>query len=131
VRQLAALAALACLAAGCAASPPWEAPEERVDGRPLAEAPYPRSGDLSWRPIALVQSEDDVRFEFTLMNGTSRHFQSVMLRIVLRGPGSAIASVRYPTGAISPRSSRRVAALLASPGFEVERAELELIFAFE
>jgi hypothetical protein len=61
------------------------------------------------------------------VNGTSRDYLSVMLRLVLRGPDRNIATVRYPAGPLAAGDSRRVRAHLAPPGFTVEGADLELI----
>ena len=54
-----------------------------------------------------------------------------MLRLVLRGPERTIATVRYPAGRLAAGASRRVRAYLAPPGFAVESADLELIYAQE
>ena len=37
------------------------------------------------------------------MNGTSRDYFNVMLRLVLRGPEHEIATVRYPAGPLARR----------------------------
>jgi hypothetical protein len=122
----------AALALACAGgSPPYELPEERTGGRPLTQAPNPRSGEISWRAGPIEKTPDGLRVEFTLMNGTSRDYFNVMLRLVLRGPEREVATVRYPTGSLGARSTKRIQAHLASPGFEVEAAQLELIWAQE
>ena len=82
---LAAALALAC----AGGAPPYELPEERTGGRPLTQAPNPRSGEISWRAGPIEKTADGLRVEFTLMNGTSRDYFNVMLRLVLRGPGAA------------------------------------------
>lgn len=125
--------ALACaaLALACGGLPRYEAPEERGAARPLSRSEHPRSGELTWRPGLLRQTPEAVLFEFTLQNGTARDYLSVMLRLVLRGPQRAIATVRYPAGPVSAGGTRRVRAHLAPPGFDVEGADLELIFAQE
>ena len=120
-----------CLALGCASAPAFELPEERTGGRPLAQAPNPRSGEISWRPGPITSTPDGVRVEFTLMNGTPRYYANLMLRVVLHGSGREIATVRYPTGPLSAYSSREVRAHLAWPGFAVEETQLELIWAQE
>jgi hypothetical protein len=130
VRRAALLAALLGLA--CAGGPPpFELPEERSEGRPLTQAPNPRSGEISWRPGPIEKTPNGVRVEFTLMNGTSRDYFNVMLRVILRGPGRELASVRYPTGPFAARSTKRIQAHVGAPGFEVEEAQLELIWAQE
>jgi len=129
VRRLAL--ACACLALACGGLPLYEAPEERTGSLPLSRAEQPRSGDLTWRPGLLEQTPEGVLFEFTLVNGTARDYLSVMLRLVLRGPDRSIATVRYPAGPLAAGGSRRVRAHLAPPGFTVEGADLELIFAQE
>jgi hypothetical protein len=124
--------ALACaLALACGGLPLYEAPEQRTGSVPLSRTEQQRSGDLTWRPGRLEQTPAGVLFEFTLVNGTSRDYFSTMLRIVLRGPERQIATVRYPAGALAAGGSRRVRAQLAPPGFAVEGADLELIFAQE
>jgi hypothetical protein len=119
------------LALGCASTPAFELPEERTSGRPLEQAPNPRSGEISWRAGPISSTPDGVRVEFTLMNGTPRHYAYLMLRLVLRGSGREIATVRYPTGPLAAYSSREVHAHLAWPGFAVEGTQLELIWARE
>jgi hypothetical protein len=124
--------ALACtLALACGGLPLYETPEERTGSVPLARTEQQRSGDLTWRPGLLEQTPEGVLFEFTLVNGTARDYFSTMLRIVLRGPDRNIATVRYPAGPLAAGGSRRVRAQLAPPGFAVEGADLELIFAQE
>jgi hypothetical protein len=122
---------IACLALTCGSLPPYEAPEERVGSLPLTRADQTRSGELTWRAGELTQTEGGVLFEFTLSNGSSRHYYSVMLRLVLRGAGSALATVRYPAGPFAAGQSRRIRAHLAPPGFAVEGADVELLFAQE
>jgi hypothetical protein len=126
---LAALAA--ALALGCSGVPPYEAPEERSGGVPLSRSEHPRSGQLTWRPIGLVQTAEGVVFEFTLVNGTTRDYLSVLLRVVLRGPEHRTATARWPAGPLVARGERRVRAHLAPPGFEIEGADLELLVAHE
>lgn len=124
--------ALACaLALACGGLPPYETPEQRSGSVPLSRTEQPRSGELTWRPGRLEQTPEGVLFEFTLVNGTSRDYFSTMLRIVLRGPERQIATVRYPAGPLAAGGSRRVRAQLAPPGFAVEGADLELVFAQE
>ena len=124
--------ALACaLALACGGLPLYETPEQRTGSLPLSRTEQPRSGELTWRPSLLEQTPEGVLFEFTLVNGTSRDYFSVMLRIVLRGPERSIATVRYPAGALAAGGHRRVRAQLAPPGFTVEGADLELIYAQE
>ena len=119
------------LALACGSLPLYEKPEERGDSLPLSRTEQPRTGELTWRPGLLQQTADGVLFEFTLVNGTKRDYFSLMLRLVLRGPEREIATVRYPAGAIAAGGSRRVRAHLAPPGFQVEGADLELIYAQE
>src|SRR5262245_10869486 len=116
---------------GCASAPVYELPEERTGGQPLAQAPYPRSGRITWRPGPISSTSDGLRIELTLMNGTSRDYANLMLRLVLRGPGRQMASVRYPSGPLSRFSTRVVRAHLAPPGFEVKRTRVELLWAQE
>jgi len=124
--------ACAWLVLGCSGLPLYETPEERSGGGfPLSRTEQQRSGELTWRPGRLEQTPEGVLFEFTLVNGTPRDYFSVMLRVVLRGPDHRIATARYPSGAIAGGGSRRVRAHLAPPGFAVEGADLELIFAQE
>jgi hypothetical protein len=130
VRRLAAGALATAVALGCGGLPPYEVPEERAGGVPLSRAEQPRTGQLTWRPARLVQTADGVAFEFTLVNGTSRDYFSVMLRVVLRGD-RRIATVRWPAGPLPARGERRIRAHLAPPGFEVEGADLELLYAQE
>jgi hypothetical protein len=126
----AALAALLTLA--CAGGPPpFELPEERTDGRPLTQAANPRTGEISWRPGPIEKTPEGYRLEFTLLNGTTRDYYNVMLRLILRGPGRELATVRYPTGPLAARSTKRIQAHVGPPGFEVEAAQLELIWAQE
>jgi hypothetical protein len=122
---------LAGLALACGSLPLYEKPEERGGSLPLARSEQQRTGELTWRPGRLQQTPEGVLFEFTLVNGTARDYFSVMLRLVLRGPERQVATVRYPAGALAAGSSRRVRAHLAPPGFAVEGADLELIFAQE
>ena len=119
------------LALACSGTLPYETPEERTGGRPLTQAPNPRTGEITWRPGPLVTTPEGVRVEFTLMNGTARDYANVMLRLVLRGPARRIATVRYPVGPFAARTSKRIHAQLAPPGFAVEEAQLELIWAQE
>jgi len=130
VRARGALAAGLLLWLGCGV-PAYELPEERSSGRPLTQAPNPRSGEISWRPGPIENTRDGVRIELTLMNGTSRDYSNLMLRLVLRGPGREIATVRYPTGPLAGFSRRVVRAHLAPPGFEVEQTQVELVWAQE
>jgi hypothetical protein len=130
VKARAGLAA-ALLALACSGAPPYELAEERSGGRPLAEAANPRTGELTWRSGELETTPSGVRFSFTLVNGTSRDYFNVMLRLVLRGPGREIATVRYPVGPLGARASKKVQAQLAPPGFAVEEAQIELIWAQE
>ena len=115
----------------CGSLPLYERPEERVGGLPLSQAGQPRTGALTWRSEAFETTSDGLRFEFTLVNGTKRDYASVMLRLVLRGAERTIATVRYPAGGLAAGASRRVRAHLAPPGFAVESADLELIYAQE
>ncbi len=131
MKRLAVALAWAWLGFGCSGLPVYESPEERTDGLPISQTEQPRSGELTWRSSRLEASADGLLFEFTLMNGSSRDYISTMLRLVLRGPGRSMATVRYPAGPISAGGSRRVRAHLPSPGFAVESAELELIWAQE
>lgn len=119
------------LAVGCGSLPPYETPEERTGGIPLSQTPNERTGQVTWRPSQLVQTAEGVLFEFTLVNGTTRDYLSVMLRVVLRGPSHRIATVRWPAGPLAARAERRVRAHLAPPGFEVAGADLELLYAQE
>ena len=130
MRGRSALAA-ALLALACSGAPPYELPEERSAGRPLTRAPNPRTGEITWRPGAHEATPDGPRIEFTLMNGTTRDYPSVMLRLVLRGPAREMATVRYPAGPLGARSSKVVRAHLAPPGFEVKEIQIELIWAQE
>jgi hypothetical protein len=123
--------AAAWLALACSGALPYELPEERSGGRPLAQAPNPRTGEITWRSGVLETTPAGVRFRFTLMNGTTRDYPSVMLRLVLRGPARELATVRYPVGPLAARSSKVIHAQLAPPGFEVEEARIELIWAQE
>jgi hypothetical protein len=121
--------AAALLALACAGAPPFELPEERGAGQPLSESPNLRTGEITWRSGRLETTPEGVRFEFTLMNGTARDYAAMMLRLVLRGPDRKLATVRYPVGSLSRGSRKVVSALLASPGFEVEETQIELIWA--
>ncbi len=133
MRSVALALACAALALACGSLPRYEKPEERLGGLPLTQASQPRTGELTWRSEAFEETPEGLRFEFTLVNGTKRDFVSVMLRLVLRGGGEArrLATVRYPAGGLAADSSRRVRAHLAPPGFAVESADVELIYAQE
>jgi hypothetical protein len=130
VRRLAVALVLGA-AIACGGLPRYEAPEERTVGVPLSQTEHRRSGDLTWRSVALEATADGLLVEFTLMNGTSRDYLSTMLRLVLRGPEHSLATVRYPGGALAAGASRRIRAHLPPPGFAVENVDLELIFAQE
>lgn len=121
----------AALALACAGAPPYELPEERGAGRPLAEAANPRTGEITWRSGTLEQTPEQVRIGFTLVNGTTRDYVNVMLRLVLRGGGRETATARYPVGRLAARSSKVIQAFLGPPGFEVRDTQLELIWAQE
>jgi hypothetical protein len=121
----------AAIALACGSLPPYETPEARTGGVPLSRSPNERTGQLVWRPSQLVQTAEGVLFEFTLVNGTTRDYLSVMLRVVLRGHGRQIATARWPAGPLAARGERRIRAHLAPPGFEVEGADLELLYAQE
>jgi hypothetical protein len=121
----------AVLALACGGLPRYETPEERTGGIPLTQALQPRTGELTWRSETFESTADGIRFEFTLVNGTRRDYFSTMLRLVLRGPERQIATVRYPGGGIAAGETRRVRAHLAPPGFRVESADIELIYAQE
>lgn len=127
--------ALACASAllACGGLPRYELPEERSGGgTPLTRANQPRTGELTWRSETVETRPDGgILFEFTLVNGTKRDYLSIMLRLVLRGPEHRIATVRYPAGGLAAGASRRVRAHLAPPGFPVEAADLELLYAQE
>jgi hypothetical protein len=132
MRRLVLALACASLALSCGALPLYETPEERSGGGvPLTQANQPRTGELTWRSEVFEPIADGVLFEFTLVNGTKRDYLSIMLRLVLRGPERRIATVRYPAGPLAAGASRRVRAHLAPPGFAVESADVELIFAQE
>lgn len=131
MRWVALTIACACLTLACGGLPLYETPEERTPSLPLTRANQQRTGGLTWRPGVLQQTDEGVHMEFTLVNGTARNFLSVMLRIVLRGAQGSLATVRYPAGPLAAGGSRRVRAHLAPPGFSVEGAELELIYAQE
>lgn len=121
----------AWLLLACGSLPLYETPEQRGPGSPLTQALHRRTGELTWRPGRLVTTPEGVRFEFTLVNGTTRDYHSVMLRLVLRDEAHALATVRYPAGALAAGAERRVRAHLAPPGFSVAGADVELIFAQE
>ena len=123
--------AAAALALGCSGAPPYELPEERSGGRPLTEAANPSTGEITWRSPMLEQTPERVRIGFTLVNGTTRDYISVMLRLVLRGSARETATARYPVGPLAARSQKVIQAFLAPPGFEVQETQLELIFAQE
>jgi hypothetical protein len=120
------LAAAAGLALACATAPPYELPEERGASRPLREAANPRTGEITWRSGTLEQTPDRVRIGFTLVNGTSRDYVNVMLRLVLRGVAHETATARYPVGRLAARSSKVVQAFLGPPGFEGHPAGADL-----
>ena len=122
---------VAWLGLACAGLPVYETPEERGDGRVLTQAPHRRSGELTWRTGRLESTPESLLFEFTLVNGTARDYLSIMLRLVLRGENRAVATVRYPAGPLAAGAARRVRAQLPPPGFVVEGADVELIFAQE
>ena len=128
-------AAFALLAAwlglACAGLPVYETPEQRTGGRVLTQAPHRRSGELTWRTGRIEETPESVLFEFTLENGTPRDYLSIMVRLVLRGADQALATVRYPTGPLAAGATRRVRAQLPPPGFSVESADVELLFAQE
>jgi hypothetical protein len=123
--------AAAALALACSGAPPYELPEERTGGRPLTAAANPRTGEITWRSPTLEQTPERVRVGFTLVNGTTRDYVSVMLRLVLRGPARETATARYPVGPLAARSNKVIQAFLAPPGFEVQETQLELIWAQE
>ena len=131
MRRAAFVLLCAWLGLACSGPPLYETPEQRSGGRPLTQAPHRRTGELTWRQGRLEIAPDGVLFEFTLVNGTSRDYFSVMLRLVLRGGDRALATVRYPAGALAAGAERRVRAHLPPPGFAVEGADLELIWAQE
>lgn len=116
-------------ALACGGAPLYEVPEQRGPGTPLAEAPQRRTGEITWRRGRLEQTPEGVFFEFTLVNGTARDYYSAMLRIVLRGGDYEIATARYPVGPLAAGSERSIRAHLAPPGFVVEGADLELVYA--
>lgn len=121
--------AVVLLAGACAGAPLYETPEQRGPGVPLTRALQRRTGELTWREGRLEQTHEGVRFEFMLVNGTARDYHSVMLRIVLRGSEGRMATVRYPVGPVAAGGERAVRALLAPPGFPVEGADVELVYA--
>jgi hypothetical protein len=131
VRPLGLAGFALALALGCGSLPPFETPDERTGGIPVTRTEHRRTGQLTWRPAGLQQTAEGVRFEFTLVNGTTRDYLSVMLRLVLRGPGSDLATARWPAGPVAAHGERRVRAHLAPPGFEVEGADVELLYAQE
>jgi hypothetical protein len=133
VRPVALALACASLALACGSLPRYETSEERLGGLPLTQAPQPRTGELTWRSETFEETPQGLRFEFTLVNGTKRDYVSVMLRLVLRGGGEErrLATVRYPAGGLAAGATRRVRAHLAPPGFAVESADIELIYAQE
>jgi hypothetical protein len=95
------------------------------------EAPNLRTGELAWRSGSFETTPEGVTLEFTLMNGTTRDYLSIMLRVVLLGPAREMVSARYPVGRLAAGSSKVVRAHLAPPGFEVKETRLELIYAQE
>jgi hypothetical protein len=115
----------------CGGFPPYELPEQRSSGEPLMEAPNPRTGELAWRSGSFETTPEGVTLQFTLMNGTTRNYVSVVLRVILLGPGREMATARYPVGPMAGGSSRVVRAHLGPPGFEVNETRLELIYAQE
>jgi hypothetical protein len=132
MRALAVVLVLAIpLLLACGGLPPYELPEQRTSGEPLMEAPNPRTGELAWRSGSLETSAEGVHVEFTLMNGTTRDYISVMLRVILLGPDREMATARYPVGSMAGRSSKVVRMHLGPPGFEVKETRLELVYAQE
>jgi len=130
-RGLGCAAFLAALLA-CGGLPVYELPEERTVGVPLMEAPNPRTGELAWRSGRVETAEDGtVRLQFTLMNGTTRDYLSIVVRVVLRGDGRQMATARYPIGPLAARASKTVRAHLAPPGFDVKETQIELVYAQE
>jgi hypothetical protein len=130
--RAAALALLcALLLPACSGVPSYELPEQRSVGRPLSQVLQRRTGELTWRPGRLENTADGVLLEFTLVNGTTRDYLSVMLRLVLRDGARGLATVRWPAGSLAAGAERRVRAHLPPPGFVAEAADLELIWAQE
>jgi hypothetical protein len=121
----------AWLSLACGGLPLYETPEQRSGGRPVTQALHRRTGELTWRPGLLENTPEGVLLEFTLVNGTSRDYLSIMLRLVLRGGDQALATVRYPAGPLAAGASRGVRAHLPPPGFVAESADVELIWAQE
>ena len=121
----------AWLGLACGGLPLYETPDQRTGGRPLTQAQHRRTGELTWRPGRLESTPEGVRFEFTLVNGTSRDYLSIMLRLVLRGENHEVATVRYPAGPLAGGATRYVRAQLPPPGFVPKSADVELVLAQE
>jgi hypothetical protein len=131
MKDVRVLTLVTSLLLACSGLPPYELPEERSSGEPLMEAPNPRTGDLAWRSGSFETTPEGVLVGFTLMNGTTRDYVSIMLRVILIGPDREMATTRYPIGPMAGRSSKVVRAHLGPPGFEVKETRLELIYAQE
>ena len=131
MRALRVLGLAIPLLLACGGFPPYELPEQRTGGQPLMEAPNPRIGELAWRSGSIETTPEGVRVGFTLMNGTTRDYLSVVLRVILRGPSREMATARYPVGSLAAGSRKVVRAHLGPPGFEVKETQLELIYAQE
>lgn len=127
LRALQWLVVLGLLGCGSAFLP-TESSEERGPGTPLSRSEHPRAGELTWRLGAVQRTDDALRIDFTLLNGTSRNLEHGLLRVVLYGPDGEQLSARLPFMGIGRGRSQAMSARFASVPFRVADLGLELIF---
>ncbi len=114
---------------GCSASTVIpESLEERTSGAPLTRSPNLRIGSLTYRLGQLERTEEGLRIDFTLQNGSSRNIEQGLLRIILLGTQHEEMSAKLPFVGLRAGTSRALVARFADVPFRVQDLALEVIF---
>ena len=97
----------------------------------MGRSPHARPGQLSFQLRKIEPTEEGLRIDLLLQNGTTRYYRALMLRVVTHGPKGALLSVRLPSGGIHPSQDRLVSAHFPPLGHPLMDVTLELIWATE
>ena len=127
--QAVASAFVALWLAGCGTSALIpEKPEDRGAGTPISRSPHMRTGSLTYRLGQLARTEEGVRIDFTLQNGSSRQIEQGLLRVIVIGPDGRELSARLPFVGLRAGQSRVLVARFGEVPFRVQDFVLEVIF---